>query len=232
MTRFAVVTGLAFEARLIERAFARAGQKPPGLACAGPGCERARAAAARLLAGGAEMLVSFGLCGGLDPALRPGDLLLADEVIVGPDRAVGTSAPWRATVKTRLSRAGLRVAGGALLGHAHALASAGEKRALFESTGARAVDTESHGVALAADAAGAPFLVVRAVADPVERNLPRAALKAAGPDGRLRLLSVLTTMYLRPWEGPAMVRLAYETRLALDALERIAGPRGALFGGD
>ena len=53
-----------------------------------------------------------------------------------------------------------------------------------------------------------------------------------GSDGRLKLFKVLTTMYLRPWESPAMVRLAYETRLALDALERIAEPNGPLFGGD
>ncbi len=231
-TGFGVVTGLAFEARLIEKAFAGGQIAPPLLGCAGPGPERARAAAARLVAEGAEVLMSFGLCGGLDPVLRAGDLLLAEAVIVAPDRALETSAPRRAVLEGRLTEAGLRVVGGVLLGQARTVASAEEKSALFAASGARAVDTESHGVARAAEAAGVPFLVVRAVADPAERNLPRAALKAVGPDGRLRIPSVLTTMYLRPWEGPAMIRLAYETRLALDTLERIARPRGPLFGGD
>ena len=69
MTRFGVVTGLAVEARLIEKAFVREPRAAPALICAGPGPERARAAAARLAAAGADTLVSFGLCGGLDPAL-------------------------------------------------------------------------------------------------------------------------------------------------------------------
>ena len=35
-------------------------------------------------------------------------------------------------------------------------------------------------------------------------------------------MPVIATMYLRPWEGPAMIRLAYEARLAFDTLERAA----------
>ncbi len=232
MTELGVVTGLAAEARLIEKAFAREARAAPALACSGPGAERAQAAAAKLLAGGARMLVSFGLCAGLDPALNAGDLMLAEAVIGAPGRAIQTDAARRGAVAARLSESGLRVAGGALLGQERQIGRAEDKAALFASTGARAVDMESHGVAHAAEAAGVPFLVARAVADPAERNLPRAALKAVGPDGRLRILAALTTMYLRPWEGPAMIRLAYEARLAFDTLERIAGPESALFGGD
>ena len=232
MTDFGVVTGLAFEARLIEKAFARQRSAMPRLACAGPGPERARAAAARLAAEGAQALVSFGLCGGLDPALKAGDLVLAETVIVAPGQAIETDAARRGALAARCSEAGLRVAGGALLGQDRQIGRAEEKAALYGSSGARAVDMESGGVARAAEAAGVPFLVVRALADPAGRNLPRAALAATGPDGRLKLFKVLTTMYLRPWESPALVRLAYETRLALDALERIAEPNGPLFGGD
>lgn len=232
MTELGVVTGLAFEARLIEKAFAREARAAPALACSGPGSERAQAAAAKLLAAGARVLVSFGLCAGLDPALEAGDLMLAEAVIGAPGRAIRTDAARRGALAARLAESGLRVAGGALLGQERQIGRAEDKAALFASTGARAVDMESHGVARAAEAAGVPFLVARAVADPAGRNLPRAALDAAGPDGRIKLLKVLTTMYLRPWEGPATIRLAYEARLAVDTLERIAGPDGALFGGD
>ena len=232
MTDFGVVTGLAFEARLIEKAFAREPRAAPTLACSGPGSERAQAAAANLLAGGARVLVSFGLCAGLDPALKAGDLMLAEAVIVAPGQAIETDAPRRTALAARLAESGLRVAGGAVLGQERQIGRAEDKAALFASTGARAVDMESHGVARAAEAAGVPFLVTRAVADPAGRDLPRAALDAAGPDGRIKLFKVLTTMYLRPWEGPATIRLAYEARLAMNTLERIAEPDGALFGGD
>jgi adenosylhomocysteine nucleosidase len=232
VTDFGVVTGLAFEAKLIEKAFSREWRRRPEFACAGPGPERAQAAAEKLLAGGAQALVSFGLCAGLDPALEAGDLMLAEAVIVAPGQAFETDPSRHAALAARLSESGLRVVGGTLLGQDRPIGRAEGKAALFASTGARAVDMESHGVARAAKAAGAPFLVARAVADPARRNLPRAALDAADPDGRIKLFKVLRTMYLRPWEGPAMIRLAYETRLAMDTLERIAGPDGALFGGD
>ncbi len=231
-----IVTGLAAEAKLIEKAFARTRRGIPGLACDGPGPERAGAAAARLARDGAVLLVSFGICGGLDPELRPGDLVLADTVLTGDGARHPTSAEQRPVLEARLSGLSLRIAAGALLCQDRPLAGAADKGARFAATGALAVDMESFGVARAAQAAGLPFLVVRAIADPAERSLPRAALKAIGPDGRLKLFSALAAMYLRPWESPALVRLAYETRLAFDTLEkvaaRIAEPGSGLFGGD
>jgi len=232
VTRIAVVTGLAAEAKLIEKAHARAKRPAPPLACAGANAERARGRAAHFIAQGAEVVISFGLCGGLDPDLRPGDLLLADDVAHGPGHPTAVSAPLRAHLLTRLRDAGLTVTGGTLLGSDTPVATADEKRALFDKTGARAVDMESHGVAIAAHAAGAQILVVRAVADPAERNVPKAALAAVGADGRLRIFRAIATMYVRPWEGPAMIRLAYEARLGFDTLERVAADTDLLFGGD
>ncbi len=235
-SELAIVTGLAAEAKLIERAFARKRRAPPALACDGPGPERARAAAARLARDGAVLLVSFGVCGGLDPELRPGDLVLADTVVTDDGARHLASAQQRHVLEARLSGLGLHIAAGPLLGQDRPLGNAADKAARFATSGALAVDMESLGVARAAEAAGLPFLVVRAIADPAERSLPRAALKAIGPDGRLKPFSALVAMYLRPWESPALVRLAYETRLAFDTLEkvveRIAEPGGGLFGGD
>ena len=231
-----IVTGLAAEAKLIQKAYRRAGQVPPRLACDGPGPERAGAAATRLAQDGAALLISFGICGGLDSALKPGDLLLADTVLSGDGARHPASAEQRPVLEARLSGLALRIVAGPLLGQDRPLAGAVDKAARFAATGARAVDMESHGVARAAEAAGLPFLVVRAVADPAARNLPRAALAAIGPDGRLKLFSALGAMYLRPWESPALIRLTYETRLAFDALEKVAArlaePGGGLFGGD
>jgi adenosylhomocysteine nucleosidase len=230
------VTGLAAEAKLIEKAFARAGQAPPRLACEGPGPEPAHTAAARLARDGAAVLVSFGVCGGLDPELKPGDLLLADTVLTGDGARHLASVEQHPILGARLAGLGLPIVTGALLGQDRPLASAADKAARFAATSALAVDMESVGVARAAEAAGLPFLVMRAIADPAGRSLPRAALKAIGPDGRVRIFSALAAMYLRPWESPALVRLAYETRLAFDTLEkvaaRIAEPGEGLLSGD
>ncbi|HEX9790448.1 MAG TPA: hypothetical protein VGA60_07285 [Kiloniellales bacterium] len=232
MTRIAVVTGLAAEAKLIQKAHRRAGRDAPPMACAGADSGRAQAHAARLIAEGATVLLSFGLCGGLDPALRPGDLLLAETVLLPDGTRLPTSAPHRHRLRARLETAGIRSVGGTLAGSDGPVATAEAKRAHFAQTGACAVDMESHGVAGAAQAAGVPMLVLRAVADPAARTLPRAALAVVGPDGRLRVFRALATMYVRPWEGPALVRLAYEARLGFDTLERVAAEPDLLFGGD
>jgi len=228
----AVVTGLAAEARLIAKAHTRAKRIAPPLACAGASAARAHTHAARLIAEGAEVVLSFGLCGGLDPDLRPGDLLLADHIVVGAGERIPVAASLRARVAERLRTAGLAVAGGDLLGSDAPVATADEKRELLDNTGARAVDMESHGIAAAAQAGGARVLAVRAVGDPAERNLPKAALNAIDAEGRLRVFRALATMYVRPWEGPALIRLAYETRLGFDTLERAVADPDLLFGGD
>src|SRR5512135_2689308 len=64
--------------------------------CSGASPIRAAAGAAALIAQGATVLVSFGLAGGLDPALRPGDLMLADSVILPDGGRIETDRTWRA----------------------------------------------------------------------------------------------------------------------------------------
>lgn len=232
MTRLAVVTGLAAEAKLIEKAHARAKKTSPPLACAGASGARAQTHAARLITEGAEVVISFGLCGGLDPELRPGDLLLAEGIVLASGQHIPVAAPLRTEMEARLRAAGFTIAGGTLFGSELPVATAEAKRDLFGRTGARAVDMESHGIATATQAGGALVLAVRAVGDPAERNLPKAALNAIDADGRLRVFRALTTMYVRPWEGPALIRLAYEARLGFDTLERVAADPGLLFGSD
>jgi adenosylhomocysteine nucleosidase len=198
----------------------------------GGSSERARSEAARLVAQGAAALVSFGLAGGLAPQLRPGDLLLPESVRTAGTDSWSVDPIWRERVRARLAARGLKPRAGTLLGSERIVATPADKRALFEATGAEAVDMESHEVAAVASAAGLPFLVVRALADPHDRVIPQVAREALRPDGRVRLQATFGGLIRQPGELMALLRLAHQSARGLASLRRAAALAGARFGFD
>lgn len=193
-----VVTGLRAEAKLLRGL--------PLVACAGTEPETAARA---LLAAGATRLVSFGLAGGLDPALPPGTLVLATEVIA--DGQCWPTDPAWAAAFPQAHRA-------PVLGVVEPLTSRAAKAAAFARTGAVAVDMESGAVARVAAQAGVPLLVLRAVADPAGQAVPAAALRCLDGQGRLRPRAALAALALHPW---AMGRLAWQARAGMKALRGV-----------
>lgn len=220
MTRLGFVTGLKAESKLIAKAARRAGIAAPETACAGANADRARNAAAKLIADGARALVSFGLCGGLDPSIRSGQLILPDTVQDRAGTRYATDTDLRARCFVGLRDAGLNPVVGPMLGVDQPAASTRQKSSLYTVTHAVAVDMESHGVAKAAAAAGVPFLVLRAVADPAKRDIPQAALIAMTPDGGVQFGAVIAALLHKPWELSAMLRLAADARAGMRTLER------------
>ena len=165
----AAVTGLRAEARIACRF---------GLAAAASGgvAARTRAACESFLNDGAPALLSFGIAGALAPALASGTLLLPRTVIEESGFRHPVDGAWRSRVEAVLAAAGLRVESGDILGAAQAADTPEHKAALFRSTGAVAIDLESHLIAQVATRARRPFLVLRAIADPALRALPPAAV--------------------------------------------------------
>ncbi len=223
MPPIGVVTGLRAEASCLCGSDVR-------IACSGGSAERARSEAARLVADGAVGLVSCGLAGGLAPQLRPGDLLLPGSVRSAGLASWSVDPIWRERVHARLAAGGVEPKPGSLVGSDHIVAMASDKRALFEATGAQAVDMESHEVAAVATAAGLPFLVVRALADPHDQVIPQVAREALRPDGRVRLQATLGGLIRQPGALMALLRLAPQTARGLASLRRAAALAGAGFG--
>jgi adenosylhomocysteine nucleosidase len=209
----AAVTGLAAEARIAERIGWRA-------VAAGGDAERTRRAMAPLVADGVRALVSFGICGALDPALNPGALILPQVVIAEDGRRHRIDVALRSVLAAALGRARVVALAGDILGAVRAADTPSRKAALNRQSGAVAVDLESHLVAEAAAAAGLPFAVLRAVADPAERALPPAALIGLDAAGRPALGRILPSLARHPGQLPALVRLAGDTRRALATLRR------------
>jgi hopanoid-associated phosphorylase len=224
--RLGVVVGLEMEADCLRPAFPATAQ-PPLIAISGANSARAGAAAQTLIEQGVSHLLSFGLAGGLDPRHQPGTLIVASCVIAPGGRRFLCDPEWSERL-LGVSRDGPGLLITELAGSDRPVAGLQEKRRLFEATRATAVDMESHVVAAVAAEARIPFLAIRAIADPAQRAIPRAALAGVAPDGRQQPLAVLVRLLGRPWEIAPLLRLALDSRAAIAALRRVAC-RGVLF---
>lgn len=219
MSPLGLITGMKSEAALLYAA-AQDGSDPvcPMIAVTGGDPLRAETAAREFATAGAAGLISFGIAGGLDPALEPGDLILAEGVRLPDEDVISTQASWR----TAFAAAAAGTADGMIYGSDLAVSRTDDKARLFTDYGVRAVDMESHGVARAAREAGLPFLIVRAIADPADRTIPPAALAGLGPDGAQRPFAVMLAMLRNPAQVPALIQLARDAKTAMRRLAAAA----------
>jgi adenosylhomocysteine nucleosidase len=175
----------------------------------------------------AECLVSFGIAGALAPGLRAGDVILSREVIGDDDeRWVSTALPGSRIGNLAETIGALE---GPVWGASKIVATRAEKARAWIETGALAVDLESAVVARAAAAAGIPFLVLRAIADPASRHLPPAALLPLAHDGRPALSRITASVLRNPGQLRGLVGLAREARRALAALTEPANTLSRLL---
>ena len=197
-----MVVGLAAEARIARPLGCR-------VAISGGTAKGAEAAAGKLIEAGVRALVSFGLAGGLDPALGPG-------TIVVPTSVIRNEQSYYADPKLmqRLGGPTQHVS----FATDHAVAKPAIKRQLYETTGAAALDLESGAVAFTASVRGLPFAVLRAICDPAERYLPDAALGALDPQGAIVVWRVLVSLAADPRQLPLVFRLAADAAAARRSL--------------
>lgn len=189
----------------------------PLIGVAGGSAERAAVLARRHVAAGATGLVSFGIAGGLDPSLLPGDIVIGASVWRDSGPLLEMTAPWAQSMAARLQPS-CRIRVGGIAGIDAPVVSPAAKADLGFRTGALAVDMESHGVASVAAEIGIPVLVIRAIADPSLRAIPAAALAGMGPDGRQRPFAVLARLLVRPHDLPGLIRLAGDSAAAMRSL--------------
>jgi hopanoid-associated phosphorylase len=194
-----VVVGLSREARVV-RGGARVLIGGRGLAPA--------------LAEPPAALLSFGLCGGLDPALQVGDMVLGESVTTA-DGCYTADPDW--TRQLALAVPGARLTG--IAAGDEIAASRATKAALRASTGAGAVDMESHLVAATAARLGVPFAVLRSVSDRADHAISHAAQAGFTAHGRPDVGAVLMALMARPMELPSLIRTAIHAATAFRALE-------------
>jgi adenosylhomocysteine nucleosidase len=225
-----VVAALAAEARALGPSMPRGGDPPLSelahlgdgalLAVSGIGRLSAEAAARALVEAGASSLMTFGMAGGLDPALKAGSVVLPCEMISADGRRFAASRSWRERVAAEISS--LRaVTEGNLLTSAQAIDTPAEKTETFRRTGAAAVDMESAAVAEIALHFNLPFIAVRVIVDTAADTLPRAVVNASRA-GQVQISRLIAGLILAPGQIPALIRLSQRYRIATRSLRAIA----------
>jgi adenosylhomocysteine nucleosidase len=188
------------------------------LAISGIGLVAAEAAARALVEAGASALMTFGMAGGLDPALQAGSVVLPCELISADGTRFIASRSWRERVAAAVSPLG--VSEGNLLTSARAIDTPADKSAAFRQTGAAAVDMESTAVAEIAGRHNLPFIAVRVIVDTAADKLPRAVVNASRA-GKVHIGRLVAGLVVAPGEIAALIRLAQRYRIALRSLRAI-----------
>jgi adenosylhomocysteine nucleosidase len=219
------------------------GQRPPSggeirtarLSCgvdlltirSGVGTPNARSASARLVREGVGALLSVGVAGGLQAGSRVGDLIVADRIIgQGGDGAQGmwsSSARIVSFAVSALSADRIRARSGPILSVEEPVLRAGQKAALYKSTGAMAVDMESSAIAAVAADARLPFFALRAISDPPQRTIAPELAACLSPTGDVGPRVLLRHLLRRPTLTLELVRTGRDYALALSALKRAWG---------
>jgi adenosylhomocysteine nucleosidase len=209
--------GLAFEARIAAA---------PGVlvVCRTAGSELETIADSAVRQGYRGM-ISFGVAGGLASHLRAGDWVVASSIRES-QTVRATDAVW--------SRKLLGMIAGAIhapiVGVDTPVAEPAKKRELYRTTGAAAVDMESHTVARLAAEHKLSFAAVRVIVDPAHRKVPPAARIGMRPDGRANVGAVMRDLLVRPSQLSLLARITIDAFAARTAMMRVRRRLGPHFG--
>ena len=210
---FLVITGLAQESKIA------AGPGVSHVVCSGSDPGRLRTRLTGLDPTGLRAVISFGIAGGLDPSLHPGDVVVATAVIAETG-AWKVPANVVTAVVERVRASGICVAQGTLAGVEEPILLPTAKAAVHRETEAIAVDMESHIGAAYAAANDLPFAAIRVISDPAIRALPPLAARALKADGRIDFGAVLSGLARAPMDISTLIRAGGDAGKAFAGLRR------------
>ena len=213
MSFIGVIASSNLEARILSN------QNPYlRIAIAGVGQEHATIAARTLLRQGAVALLSWGVAGSLNSQLSPGNIILPKQICLENGDALSVNLDWHLQV-SKLLTPHINFSTAKLLESPSIVSSAVQKKYLGSLSSAVAVDMESYSLAQVAHNK-VPFLVMRAIVDAVDQNLPKFVQIAQTINGRLNVVKLLQHFLHHPQEIVPLMQLGRYFLLARSALKK------------
>jgi nucleoside phosphorylase len=164
----------------------------------------------------------------LSPELKAGDLTLATRLIDIHQIEITISSTWHEFVKNLLSKS-LVVHMGTLLESAEIVALSSDKKQLYTATNAIVLDMESVAIAKVAEQNKLPFLAIRAIADPVTMDLPKAVTHFMDNESKINLPRLLKYLLFHPAELPELIKLGLHFYAAKKTLKHVATQLNSLI---
>jgi adenosylhomocysteine nucleosidase len=169
--------------------------------CGGIGAEASRRATEAVIAlYMPELVLSVGFAGGLDPALKVGEIFSPSRVIDARDGSSVEIAAGRGVLVSALTIAGME-----------------QKAKLAESYAAQAVDMEAAAVSRGAQARGVRFMAVKAISDESAFSMPPLD-RFVDRDGQFCQTAFAASLGARPWLWSKIFQLARNSAKASRAL--------------
>ena len=190
------------------------------LCCSGAGPKNAATASQLLVDKGAKRLISWGCAASLDQQLKPGDLVLPEQLHSESKLSLLIDSPWLS--HTKLTLADLKANTGSLTESSVIVAESIAKQEIHQQTKAVALDMESIAVAQTAKQHNISVIVIRCIADPVDMSLPRAVSYALDNQGDVILSKLLWFLLTHPSELPGLIKLGLHFNAAKNKLKLVA----------
>ena len=175
------------------------------------------------------LVLTCGFAGGLNPALKLGDVIFElsgrrDEFHESQtEKEIGDS--WNSSLRNKLLAAGARPA--TFFCADRIATTVAEKRTLRDETGADAVEMESAAIHAVCRERGIPCATVRVISDPASEDLPLDFNALAKPDQNLDFGKLFLAIAKSPGKIGALLALQKKTRFAASqlaiVLEKITG---------
>jgi len=161
-----------------------------------------------------NVLLSFGVAGALDAALRVGEAVSGITILTPLGETFDADPALRAALELRLDARPVQ-----MVGAAKVAATLADKAALLRF--GAAVDMESHVMARVAARRGLPFAVLRVISDAADDVLPPAAIAGMREDGEIDVLAVLSRLAQNPRQLSALLRTGRNAERAFRRLEDV-----------
>lgn len=198
-----IVTALQAEAACLSK-----GNPEPGLpfpidedlllVLSGMGNKNVSRAIDLLVAENIKLLLSFGTAGALQPGLSSGDIIIPAHIVNNDGTYLDISSEIRKHVIEQLGNCPAPVHIGDIVSTDEVVATAGDKQALQETTGAIAVDMESALICSAALEQEIPVLVIRVIVDEADASIPAKVLESTDLYGRVQVPRLLINILTQP----------------------------------